>query len=99
MRTHTLVFWPMLYGWIVAGLLWLATAGLIYRSSGFQMPLLLPALGMATLMVWVQALSWLPLPYSWLRDTITIAILGALAALPVWLTYRPGIPARSLPPC
>ena len=46
-RTHTLVFWPMLYGWIVAGTLWLVTAGLIYRSSGFQTPLLLPALGLA----------------------------------------------------
>ena len=77
----------MLYGWIVAGLLWLATAGLIYRSSGFQTPLLLPALGMAALMVWVQAVSWLPLPNSWLRDLMTIIILGAVAALPLWLTY------------
>jgi hypothetical protein len=86
-RTHTLVFWPMLYGWMVAGLLWLATAGLIYRSSGFQTPLLLPALGIATLMVWVQAISWLPFPNSWLRDTMTIVVLATLAALPVWLTY------------
>ncbi len=35
-RTHTLVFWPMFYSWVVAALLWLATAGLIYRPSGFQ---------------------------------------------------------------
>jgi hypothetical protein len=67
--------------------LWLATAGLIYRPSGFQTPLLLPALGMAALMAWIQAVSWLPLPNSWLRDTATIAILGALAALPLWLAY------------
>jgi len=86
-RTRTLVFWPMLYGWMVAGLLWLATAGLIYRLSGFQTPLLLPALGMATLMVWVQTISWLPFPNSWLRDMMTIVVLGALAVLPVWLTY------------
>lgn len=86
-RTHTLVFWPMLYGWIAAGLLWLVTAGLIHWSSGFQTPLLLPALGMATLMVWMQAVSWLPIPNIWLRDTMTIVVLGPLAALPVWLTY------------
>jgi hypothetical protein len=86
-RTHTLVFWPMLYGSIVAGLLWLATAGLIHWSSGYQTPLLLPALGMATLMVWMQAVSWLPIPNIWLRDTMTIVVLGPLAALPVWLTY------------
>jgi hypothetical protein len=86
-RTHTLVFWPMLYGWIAAGSLWLATAGLIHWSSGFQTPLLLPALGMATLMVWMQAVSWLPIPNIWLRDTMTIVVLGPLAGLPVWLTY------------
>jgi hypothetical protein len=86
-RTHTLVFWPMLYGWVIAGLLWLTTAGLIYRSSGFQTPLLLPALVMATLMVWVQALSWLPIPISPLRAVITFVVLAALAGLPVWLAY------------
>ena len=87
MRTHSLVFWPMLYAWIVAGLLWLATAGLIHWSSGFQTPLLLPALGMATLVVWMQAVSWLPIPNIWLRDAMTIVVLGPLAALPVWLAY------------
>ena len=86
-RTHTLVFWPMFYGWVVGGLLWLATAGLIYRPSGFQTPLLLPALGIATLMVWIQAISWLPFPNSWLRDLMTVGVLGALAALPFWLAY------------
>jgi hypothetical protein len=85
-RTHTLVFWPMLYAWIVAGSMWLVT-GLIYTSSGFPTPLLLPALAIATLMVWVQALSWLPLPYSWIRDLVTLVVLGALAALPVWMIY------------
>jgi hypothetical protein len=88
-RTHTLVFWPMFYGWIGAGSLWMAT-GLIYTWSGFPTPLLWPALGMATLMVWVQALSWLPLPNSWQRDAISVAVLGALAVLPVWLTYSDG---------
>jgi len=86
-RTHALVFWPMLFGWIAAGLLWLATAGLIHMSSGFQTPLLLPALGLATLMVWMQAVSWLPIPNIWLRDTMTIVFLGPLSDLPVWLTY------------
>ena len=77
----------MFYSWVVAALLWLATAGLIYRPSGFQTPLLLPALGMAALMAWIQAVAWLPLPQSWLRDTVTIIILGAVAAVPLWLEY------------
>ncbi len=86
-RTLTLAFWPMLLASSAAALLWVAAAGLIYRPSGYQLPVLIPALGMAALMAWAQALAWLPIEVFWFREILNIALVAALGALPVWLTF------------
>lgn len=83
--TRTLVAWPMLYGSAAAAALWLATAGLVYRPSGFRVPLLLPALGLAAAMAWFQALSWSPLGQPWLKVAATGALMPALTGLALWL--------------
>ena len=60
-RTRALAFWPMLFVSSGAGLLWVAAAILIYRPAGYQLPVVIPALGLAALMAWAQALAWLPI--------------------------------------
>jgi hypothetical protein len=82
--TNTLVAWPMLYGTVVMALLWLA-AGLVYRVSGFETPLLLPALGLAAVLAWMQAVSWSPISPPWMQLVLAVALLTVLGAPPLWL--------------
>ncbi len=84
MRTNTLVAWPMLYGTATVVLLWLAT-GLVYRRSGFETPPLLPALGLAAVLAWMQALSWSPIAPPGARIVLAAGLLTVLGAPPLWL--------------
>ncbi|MGO9916498.1 MAG: hypothetical protein ACLQIB_17615 [Isosphaeraceae bacterium] len=84
-RARTLAIWPMVYGSLTAGLLWLATAFVVYWPLGFRPPLALPALGLAAFMASVQAIAWLPLAKGWLRELVIVTILFALVSLPVVL--------------
>jgi hypothetical protein len=86
-RTRTLAFWPMLFAPSGAALLWVAAALLIYRPGGHELPVLIPALGLAALMAWAQALAWLPITKFVLREVMNIALVAALGALPIWLTF------------
>jgi hypothetical protein len=83
--THTLVFWPMLYALSAIAVLWAATAALLYLSSGFLPPLVLPVLGIAALMAWAQAFSWLPLRIEWLRTMLLLVVMSGLGAVPIRL--------------
>jgi hypothetical protein len=87
-RTWALACWPMLFVSIGAGLLWVAAALLIYWPAGYQAPVLMPALALAGLMAWAQALAWMPLRVFWVRELATMIcalILGGLGALPIGL--------------
>jgi hypothetical protein len=83
--TRTLVFWPMALGAAVMAFCWLATACLVYRPSGFSTPILLPALGLAAALAWLQALSWTPLASMSFRVVASAVLLTVLAALPITL--------------
>jgi hypothetical protein len=87
-RTGTLVFWPMLFASVGAGLTWVAVALLVYRPAGYDAPVLFPALGLSGLMAWAQAVAWMPIRVFWVREVTTILmaiILGCLGGLPIWL--------------
>jgi hypothetical protein len=87
-KTSLLAFWPMTFVSIGSGLLWVAVALLVYRPAGYQAPILMPALALAGLMGWAQALAWMPIRVFWVREFTTIIlamILGCLGALPIWL--------------
>jgi hypothetical protein len=84
-RTATLVTWPMLYGALVVGLLWLAVSGLVYRRSGLETPLAWPALAMVAGLAWIQAITWAPFASPWARFAAAGVILPALATGPALL--------------
>ncbi len=54
-------------------------------AARFRPPLVWPALGLAAFMAWVQAIAWLPLAKGLLRELVILAILLAVAALPIGL--------------
>ena len=85
--TRTLVGWPMLYGGGVVALLWTTGACLIYRPSGFRTPVFIPALGLATVLVWIQAFAWSPIKNPVLKMVVTLCLLPLLFALPVWMFW------------
>jgi hypothetical protein len=84
-KSATLAFWPMLYGSAVAAGLWIVTARIIFRSSGYPLRVWLPALALATLMCWLQGLAWMPLAVRWLRAMVVILTVQLLGAVPIWL--------------
>ena len=77
-RTAALVGWVMLYGALAMALLWLATATLLLRPSGLGAPLLWPALLGAAFLAWLQAVSWWPFGWAWLRVAVAVLLLGGL---------------------
>ena len=70
------------------GLLWVATTQLVRIPGGYSFPVVVPALGLAALMAWAQALAWMPIAVRWLREVINLATVTALATLPVWLVVN-----------
>lgn len=94
-RTVALVGWPMAYGTATFAVLWLITAGLIFRPAGLDVPLWWPALLWAAELAWIQALVWWPFGLAWLRVVVGllvahIPVTGTMLAqkldLPEWVT-------------
>lgn len=86
--TGSLVVWPMVYGAVVAVLLWLFTAWFILRPwlalLGDSVPLLWPAMVATASLAWIQALLWAPFGLRGFR-------LLLLSALPLCLIAAPGV--------
>jgi hypothetical protein len=82
--TRTLAIWPNVLATLCVGLLWAMTTRLIGRSANYQLPVVVPALGLAAMMAWAQALAWAPIAVIWLREVITVSTISLLVALPIW---------------
>jgi hypothetical protein len=85
-RTIALAGWPMAYGATALALLWLITAGLIFRPAGLDVPLWWPALMLAAVLAWMQALVWWPFGLPWARVLVALLVAhlpisGTMAAL------------------
>ena len=60
-KCRSLVFWPMLFGSLIAVSLLFVTVKIVYRSSGLEIPLGMPALALVVIVSWFQAIAWFPL--------------------------------------
>jgi hypothetical protein len=78
LRTVALAGWPMALGTTAVVLFWLAVAGLVLRPAGLPAPLLWPAVFLAALLAWGQALMWFPFPLPCLRLLVAVPILGGM---------------------
>jgi hypothetical protein len=90
-RTGALAGWPMTYGAATFVLLWLITAGLIFRPAGMDVPLWWPALMAAAELAWMQALVWWPFGVAWVRVLVGLVV----AHLPIsgtMVALRLGVP-------
>lgn len=77
-RTTALVAWPMAVAGLAMALLWLILGTWVLRPGGANVPLLWPAVFLAALMVWAQALLWHPFPLPALRIFVAVPILGGM---------------------
>ena len=80
-RTRTLVAWPMIWGSLALGCVWLFIAFLILRPLGHSVPLVWPIAALAAGMTLLQALSWMPLAQPWLSIVIAVPPLVILAMI------------------
>ena len=79
--TAALAGWPMLYGTAAMAILWLATRLLTVWPSGFDIPMIWPALLAASLLAWTQALTWMPYALPGLRVIVTVLWLAVIDAV------------------
>ncbi|HUP62921.1 MAG TPA: hypothetical protein VNA69_21190 [Thermoanaerobaculia bacterium] len=87
--TAALAGWPMLYGTAAMAMLWFATRFLGMWPSGFDIPLIWPALLAASLLAWTQALTWMPYALPGLRVIVTVLWLCVIdAVVMVALEYK-----------
>jgi hypothetical protein len=70
--------WPMLYGGLSMALLWggLRMAGLF--PPDVDVPKFWPALFAASLLAWMQALTWMPYPFRGMRIVVSILVLVSI---------------------
>jgi hypothetical protein len=76
--TAALAGWPMLYGTLSMSLLWFATRFLGVWPSEEPIPLIWPALLVASLLAWAQALTWMSYPLPGLRVIVTVLWLVSI---------------------
>ena len=95
-KSWSLVFWPMLFGSLIAVSLLFVTAKIVYRASGLEIPLGMPALGLVVIVSWFQAIAWFPLNVRWIRALIATFAAVALGSLPTWIFLRVGQEAQLL---
>ncbi|MDB4871187.1 MAG: hypothetical protein JWL97_2191 [Gemmatimonadales bacterium] len=76
--TTALAGWPMLYGTAAMMTLWLATRLFALWPSDIEAPSIWPALLLASLLAWTQALTWMPYPLPGLRIIVTVLRLGTI---------------------
>jgi hypothetical protein len=76
--TAALAGWPMLYGTAVMAILWLATRLFALWPSGFEVPVIWPALLAAALLAWTQALTWMPYGLPGLRVIVAVLWLAVI---------------------
>lgn len=67
--------WPMLYGCLSMMLLWFAMRITGTFPPGFEPPTFWPALFAASLLAWMQALTWMPYPLRGMRIVVSIVLL------------------------
>jgi hypothetical protein len=79
-RTAELVLWPMLFGTTAVTLVWLVTARLILWPWGAPVPVIWPALLLAAVLAWAQALLWCPFGLPWLRVAVAAPLVGMVVA-------------------
>jgi hypothetical protein len=75
LRTADLAGWPIIYGAVAVGGLWLAAAGLLFRPAGLDIPLVWPAILAAAQVAWIQALLWWPFGLQWTRPIVGVALV------------------------
>jgi len=79
--TTALTLWPMLYGAAAMAMLWLATRLLAVWPSGFDIPVIWPALAAVSLLAWTQALTWMPYGLPGLRVILAVLWLGTVDSI------------------
>ncbi len=88
--TTALTLWPMLYGAATMAILWLATRFLAVWPSGFDIPVIWPALAAVSLLAWTQALTWMPYGLPGLRVILAVLWLSTIDVIVLLaLRYHP----------
>jgi hypothetical protein len=85
--TAALADWPMLYGSAVMAILWLATRLFAVWPSGFDVPVIWPALLAAALVAWTQALTWMPYGLPGLRVIVAVLWLAVIDTVVLLAVY------------
>lgn len=76
-----LALWPMAFGSALVAALWLVTRAFAVWPSGVTVPVVWPALAIAALLAWSQALIWMPYPLPGLRVGAALLCLTVIETI------------------
>ena len=79
--TAALAGWPMLYGTSAMAILWGLARLLAVWPADVDVPMVWPGLLAASLLAWLQALTWMPYPLAGMRVIVTVVCLTMLDAV------------------
>lgn len=81
--------WPMLIGSILVAVLWAGTRLLAIWPPGVRVPLIWPGLVGVVMLLWTQALTWMPYGWRGMRVAMALVCLTAIdAAVLLGLEFR-----------
>ena len=81
LSTRALVGWPMLFAVVTVASVWLALLVLVLHPTGATGGTVWPTTAIVACTLWVQAISWVPLPARFLRMPLIFVFAGAPVAL------------------
>jgi hypothetical protein len=84
MSTRALVGWPMLFGATTIAAIWILLGLLNIKLSDIPVPIVWPALMLATACAWVQAIGWTPFPSPFARIPVMFVAISPLVAVIAW---------------
>jgi hypothetical protein len=81
-RTSALVAWPMLQATAATAVAWVAWDATVLWPTGQGLPVVWPAVMLATVIAWLQAINWTPHPLSFLRVLTLLGAVGLIGLIP-----------------
>jgi hypothetical protein len=82
-RTRVLVAVPMLFGTLIVAAFYLVAGRIALYPAGLRLPVVWPAATMGATVAWLQAASWSPYRYPFLRAGVILLVIIVLAPLGV----------------
>jgi hypothetical protein len=94
--TRTLVFWPWLFGITSSAMWWVVSGTLLNWLYGSNQSVVVPALGLAVWIAWLQVGLWAPVRTPLVKFPLFLSGIPLPGMFVAWLYVRSGLPEYAM---